>query len=299
MKLKQLEAFVTVADYKSFSKAARILYLTQPTVSAHISALEKELNVKLFARNTKGVCLTGAGEQLYQYAREMLILQNKVMEMFVPETQQERKRLVVASSTVPAQYLLPDILAEYKEKYPREQFEIRESDSAKVIEDIANHVADIGFAGTMVENKSCRYLPFYEDELVVLMPDTEKYRMILERENSLDWIRQEPLIMREEGSGTRKEAEKRLKRAGMEIGKQQVIASMASTETIKRSVKSGIGITIISKLAVQEELNSGTFLAFPFGKNESTRKLFLVYNNSYPLSRPVKNLVQTVQKLYL
>lgn len=298
MKLKQLEVFVTVADYKSFSKAAKMLYLTQPTVSAHIFALEKELNVKLFARNTKEVWLTVQGEQLYQYAREMLILQNKIQELFVPENQKEKKRLVVASSTVPAQYLLPDILAKYKEKYPQEHFDIRESDSAKVIEDVANHVADIGLTGTMLENKSCRYLPFYEDELIVITPNTEKYRIISGKEEGLDWIRREALVMREEGSGTRKEAEKQLKKAGLDIGELQVVASAANTETIKCSVKSGIGITIISKLAVQGELDTGMFLKFPLEKNGSMRKLFLVYNNRYPLSRSAEKFVQIVKELY-
>ena len=82
MKLKQLEVFVAVADHKSFSRAAEALYLTQPTVSVYISGLEKELNAKLFVRNTKEIDVTEQGMKLYQYAREMLILQNRITELF-------------------------------------------------------------------------------------------------------------------------------------------------------------------------------------------------------------------------
>jgi DNA-binding transcriptional LysR family regulator len=298
MKLKQLEVFVAVADHKSFSRAAEALYLTQPTVSVYISGLEKELNAKLFVRNTKEICMTEQGTQLYQYAREMLILQDQIMELFAADSRKEKPRLVVAASTVPSRYLLPDILARYKEKYPYGQLELRESDSARVIADVASHVVDVGFTGTVIENKSCRYLPFYEDELVVIMPNTERYRAILEQERDLDWIRQEPLLMREEGSGTRKEAEKQLRLSGLDVAKLHVAASVESTETIKRSVKNGIGITIISSLAVREEIAAGTVLAFPAGKNRSTRKLYLVYNNSYALSRQAEKLVKVVQELY-
>lgn len=298
MKLKQLEVFVAVADHKSFSRAAEALYLTQPTVSVYISSLEKELNAKLFVRNTKEIDVTEQGMKLYQYAREMLILQNRITELFASDSGKVKPRLVVAASTVPSRYLLPDILAGYKEKYPSGQLELRESDSARVIEDVANHVVDVGFTGTLIENKSCRYLPFYEDELVVIMPNTDRYRAILEQEKGLEWICREPLLMREEGSGTRKEAEKQLKLSGIDVGGLSIAASVESTETIKRSVKNGIGITIISSLAVREEIAAGSVLAFSMGKNRSTRKLYLVYNNSYALSRQAENLVKVVRELY-
>lgn len=298
MKLKQLEVFTAVADHRSFSKAAEKLYLTQPTVSVYISSLEKELNAKLFVRNTKEIHVTEQGLQLYQYAREMLALQNKITEIFQPDSQEKETRLVVAASTVPSRYLLPDILARYQEKYSCGQLELRESDSARVIEDVEKHVADVGFTGTALENKTCRYIPFYEDELVIITPNTSRYRMIRKQEDNLDWIRKEPMIFREEGSGTRKEAEKQLRMAGIDVGKLHVAASADSTETIKRFVKNGIGITMISSLAAQEEIASGKVLTFPMAKNKSTRKLYVVYNNSRALSAQARNLVQVVQELY-
>lgn len=297
MKLKQLEVFVAVADHKSFSRAAEALYLTQPTVSVYISGLEKELNAKLFVRNTKEICMTEQGTQLYQYAREILILQDQIMELFAADSRKAKSRLVVAASTVPSRYLLPDILARYKEKYPYGQLELRESDSARVIADVASHVVDVGFTGTVIENKSCRYLPFYEDELVVIMPNTERYRAILEQERDLDWIRQEPLLMREEGSGTRKEAEKQLRKAGVDVERLHIVAQIENPDSIKKYVRQGIGITVISRLAVRDDLASGMVLEFPL-PNTGKRSLYLVHHQNRPLPSSVEQLIQTAKRLY-
>ncbi len=297
MKLKQLQVFVEVADNKSFSKAAKMLYLTQPTVSAHISALEEELNVKLFTRNTKDVSLTKDGETLFQYACQMVHLANKIDEIFLPEKKERKPCIFIAASTVPAQYLLPEILAEYKKKYPKIQFVIKESDSGGVIDQVTGHVADIGFTGTVTENRLCQYVPFYKDELVIIMPNNERYEKIRQTESDLGWFAAEPVIMREEGSGTRREAERMLKKAGVDIGRLNIVASMKNPEAIKRSVKNGIGISIMSRLAVHEALESGYVIEFPV-KGKISRTLNLVYNNSNPLSKPAKDLIRLVKNLY-
>ena len=109
MNLKQLEAFVQVAEGGSFSKAAKQLFLTQPTISAHISSLEKELNARLFVRNTKEVKLSDDGKELYRYARQMIDLQKKDRGKNLKQAKSESKHLItIAASTIPAQYLLPE-----------------------------------------------------------------------------------------------------------------------------------------------------------------------------------------------
>ncbi len=296
MKLKQLEAFVTVADYRSFSKAAKLLYLTQPTVSAHISGLEKELNSCLFARNTKEVHLTEQGGQLYIYARQMMNLQERIMELFTPDGRRQAQPLTVAASTVPAGYLLPDILGTFRKQYPQEELKIWETDSAKVVHAIEELRADVGFTGTILPCKSIRYVPVYEDELVVIMPNTDRYRRIAGQEQDLRWIADEPMIMREEGSGTRKEAEKYLQQAGLAPESLHVTAQIENTETIRRSVRSGLGITIISRLAVKEDMDAGAVLSFPLCPDGVTRNLYMVYQNGCSLSRPAQHLVRIVRE---
>lgn len=145
----------------------------------------------------------------------------------------EEHCITIAASTIPAQYLLPEILVKFNEKYPNEQFKVIETDSAKVVEEVLNHTVDIGFTGTVIDKKHCKYVPFYQDELIIIAPNNEKFRKLQETSSDTRWILQEPLIMREEGSGTRKEAEKQLKKSGVEIGRLNIVASMENQEAIK------------------------------------------------------------------
>ena len=286
MNLRQLEAFIKVSDSKSFSKAAQELYLTQPTVSAHIQTLEKELKVRLFVRNTKTVKLSEDGKTLYQYARQMIELEQEIQSMFSKAAEQKERCITIATSTIPAQYIL------------EEQFRIVESDSSTVIEQVASHLVDIGFSGTVIEKANCKYIPFYQDDLVVIMPNTKEYQKIIKEQKDLKWLEGEPLIMREEGSGTRKEAEKQLKKMGISLDDLNIVATIENPEAIKRSVKSGLGITIISRLATADEIQAGEVLEFPFSQDGSGRNLNLVYNKNYKLPAAAEHVRELIIEKY-
>lgn len=299
MNLKQLEAFVQVAEGGSFSKAARELYLTQPTISAHISSLEKELNVRLFVRNTKEVSLSDNGKDLYKYAKQMVDLQGKIEEHFGMKKDSGKHCITIAASTIPAQYLLPKVLMCFNEKYPEEQFKIKETDSAQVVTQIVDCMADVGFTGTVLEKKHCKYIPFYKDELVIIAPNTEKYRRIQEEcPNDISWLKREHVIMREEGSGTRKEAEKQLRSAGVNMADLEIIASIENQETIKKSVRQGIGVSILSRLAATDEAKAGQMLIFPIPGADEGRDINVVYNRNYQLSRSAERFIKIVKEVY-
>ena len=298
MNLKQLEAFVRVAETKSFSTAAKMLFLTQPTVSAHISSLERELNTCLLVRNTKGVALSEAGKELYAYAEQMLELEQKIRERFGLTGRQPGSVLRIAASTIPSLYLLPDIMARFRKEYPEEQLKLFETDSSGVVEMILSHKADVGFTGTVLEKGSCTYIPFYQDELVVLTPSSERYRA-RKNDDIVSWILEEPVILREEGSGTRKEALRLLVQTGVDISKLNVAAMMENQETIKRSVGSGMGISILSKLAAKEEIDSGKLLAFPLGETGGKRNINVVYDAGYPSLPAADKFIKTVKQMYL
>ena len=300
MNLQQLEAFVQVAEGKSFSKAAKELFLTQPTISAHIASLERELNARLFVRNTKEVSLSEDGKDLYRYAKQIIDLQKQIEERFETEEEGSRHCITIAASTIPAQYLLPRVLKRFNEKYPDEQIKIMESDSSKVVSQIVDHIVDVGFTGTVLEKKHCRYLPFYKDKLAVITPNTERDRRLKEESpEGIDWILEEHLIMREEGSGTRKEAEEQLKAAGIPAEKLDVIASIGNQETIKKSVRQGMGITILSELAAVDEEADGELLTFPIPGADAGRDINLVYNKNYQLSRSAERFIKVVKEVYL
>ena len=296
MNLKQLEAFVQVSESGSFSKAAKELFLTQPTISAHISSLEKELNVRLFIRNTKEVSLSDDGKDLYRYAKQITDLEKAIEERFYMDSDDGKHFITIAASTIPAQYLLPKVLMCYRERYPKEQIKIMETDSSEVVTQVVDHMGDVGFTGTVLEKKHCKYIPFYKDELAVITPDTPEYRILKEQNrDDIDWIKRKPLILREEGSGTRKEAEKQLKNAGISMEDLDIVASIANQETIKKSVKQGMGITVLSRLAAEDE---DGLLIFPIPGADEGRDINLVYNKNYQMTRSADRFIRIVKEVY-
>ena len=300
MNLKQLEAFVKVAETKSFSEAAKQLFLTQPTISAHVSALEKELNTCFLIRNTRGVELSESGKELYAYAVQMLEIEKTITGRFGKEIKPEGNVLRIGASTVPAQYILPNVMSTFHAEYPSEKLKLFETDSEGVIDMILSHHIDIGFTGTVIEKGNCKYLPFYEDELVGLTPANEKFvEKLCGGQILADWIMDEPVILREEGSGTKKEAEKMLAEQGIDMKKLKLAALMENQETIKRSVSKGMGVTILSKLAAEEELKNGTLLAFPLGSQGGKRMINLVYDAEYPLLPAAERFIKMIKRMYL
>ena len=296
MNLKQLEAFVQVSESGSFSKAAKELFLTQPTISAHISSLEKELNVRLFIRNTKEVSLSDDGKDLYRYAKQITDLEKAIEERFYMDSDDGKHFITIAASTIPAQYLLPKVLMCYRERYPKEQIKIMETDSSEVVTQVVDHMVDVGFTGTVLEKNHCKYIPFYKDELAVITPDTPEYRILKEQNrDDIDWIKRKPLILREEGSGTRKEAEKQLKNAGISMEDLDIVASIANQETIKKSVKQGMGITVLSRLAAEDE---DGLLIFPIPGADEGRDINLVYNKNYQMTRSADRFIRIVKEVY-
>lgn len=299
MNLKQLEAFVQVAEGGSFSKAAKELFLTQPTISSHISSLERELNARLFVRNTKEVSLSEDGIKLYKYAKQMLDLQREIEVTFGMDEEGESRAVTIAASTIPAQYLLPEVLTRFSERYPQEQIRIQETDSSKVVMQIVDHRVDIGFTGTVLEKKHCKYIPFYKDELVIITPNTPKYQELAQgNKEDISWIKKEHVIMREEGSGTRKEAELQLKGAGVKFAGLDIIASIENQETIKKSVRQGMGISVLSKLATADEVANGEILAFPIPNSDEGRDINLVYNKNYQMRRSAERFIKVVKEVY-
>lgn len=299
MNLNHIEAFVKIANNKSFSRTAKELYLTQPTVSASISYLENELGTRLFIRTTRGVELTEDGKKIYLYARQMLESAEAIKSICKTGIYESQfQQVVIASSSIPAQYILPEILGEFRRRYPEVQIKINETDSFGVANEIINHTADIGFCGSNLEHKLCEYTPFYSDELVIITPNDERYQKKSSEKNIL-WICREPMILREDGSGTRSEALKMLKSAGISYEDLNVTASISNPGAIIQSVKNGVGITIISRLAAKGEIERGDVLEFPLSRGGFKRSISMVCNSMTPLNESTKKLIRVVKELYL
>lgn len=293
MHFKQVEAFVHVIRCKSFSKAAEAIYLSQPTISAHISSLESELGVCLVVRSTKEVYPSQAGQIFYQYALEMLRLRDRAVLEVQSYATEVRGDLDIAASTVPSQYILPELLPALVEKYPKVFFSVRQYDSGEVVGRIVNMEAEVGMTGTAPDKGACAFEAFLDDQLVLIAPNTLEYRSMGELTPAA--LRTLPFIVRENGSGTRREAEEYLLGAGVDPKSLRVVAQLQSTESIKQAVKNGLGVSVISKLAAADFLDSGDVVELKLESTHPQRSFYLVYHKKRPLSPAAEVFVKEVR----
>jgi len=298
LNLKQLEAFVMIANNKSFSLTAKKLYLTQPTVSAYISKLEYELGEKLFYRTTKEVTLTEAGKKIYIYAKDIIELAEKIENAFKGSSEEGTRRMVISASSIPGTYLLPGILAEFSRTYPNVEMRVQESDSVGVMNDIREHRADLGFVGTATKDREISFMPFCKDELVLITPNNDRYRELKEKKLNLTWIEQEPWIMREDGSGTYKETLHVFEEMGIHSDQLHILARFNNTGAILLSVAQGSGISIVSRLAAQAAVERGDVLDHPLGANGSYRWISIATSSTTPLTDTSRDMIKIVKKMY-
>lgn len=297
MHFKQIEAFVNVVRCKSFSKAAEAIYLSQPTISAHISTLEAELGACLIVRSTKEVYPSAAGKIFYEYAVEMLRLRDRATLEVQSYSTEVRGSLDIAASTVPSQYILPEILPALVAKHPKVFYSVRQYDSSEVVKRILDMEAEVGMTGTAPDKGVCAFEPFLQDKLVLITPNTPAYQKMAGTV-SPDALRTLPFINREPGSGTRREAEEFLLGAGVDPKALRTVAQMQSTESIKQAVRKGLGVSVISQLAAEDFISSGAVLALDLPSSHPQRSFYLVYHKRRPLSPAAEVFVREVREKY-
>ncbi len=298
MNLKQLEAFVMIANNNSFSLTAKQLYLTQPTVSAYISKLEYELGEKLFYRTTKDVTLTEAGKKIYIYAKDMIELAEKIENAFKKDSEESVRQMVISASSIPGAYLVPGILAEFSRIYPNVEMRVHETDSMGVLNDIREHRVDIGFVGTMVKEREIDQMPFCRDELILVTPNTERFRELKEKKLDLSWIENESWLLREDGSGTYKESIRLLNEKGIRTDKLRILARFSNTGAILLSVKEGSGISVVSRLAARDAIERGEVLDHSLGEEGVYRWISVVTSSAYPLPDICKEMIKLIRRMY-
>jgi DNA-binding transcriptional LysR family regulator len=252
MNLRQLEVFLWVAELKSFTRAARQLFLSQPAVSFQIRALEEDLGVKLFWRNEKNVLLTEAGRLLYPEAKQIVSRFNKIKSGLEDLKGLRKGHLVIGASTTPGEYLLPLLIGGFRRDYPGIQISLRIGGSGEVEKWFANREIDLGFTGVIITGKEIECLPWIDDRLVLIIPpdhiwETKKIVEIPE-------FIQEPLLLREPGSGTRRTFEARLASKNVLLAQCNNVMELGSTRAIITAVQAGLGISVVSFWAVLEPL---------------------------------------------
>ncbi|MDY6853694.1 MAG: selenium metabolism-associated LysR family transcriptional regulator [Thermodesulfobacteriota bacterium] len=258
MDFRQLEILCKVIELGSFSKAGEAVYLTQPTISEHIKSLEENLGTRLLDRMGKEVIPTKAGEIIYKYAKQLLKIRVEAKQVLENFSRKMVGEITIGGSNIPGEYILPHLLGKFKDSYPGASIYLSIGDTRDIVDQVLNNRIEIGIVGAKIQNTRLEYSEFIKDELVLAIPPNHTWAPITSI--SPEELKNGTFIIRERGSGTRMTIESVLNKAGIGLNRLNIIAEMGSTEAVRQGIKAGIGVSILSKRAIGDELKSGIFL---------------------------------------
>ncbi|WP_243545590.1 selenium metabolism-associated LysR family transcriptional regulator [Pseudodesulfovibrio tunisiensis] len=292
MDLRKLEAFAKVYELRSFSKAGEALYLSQPTVSAHVATLEDRLGVKLFDRLGRTIMPTEAGNVLFRSTETIFReLQNAKasIEMIRDQVVGE---LSVGASTIPALHILPPVLAAFSERHPQVTYALSEGDTSRIVEGVHDGVLSVGIVGTEPSEPGLAAIRLLEDDVVVAAPAKASFLKRRTGKFSFSELAGLPWILRRPGSATRKHFNAVLEQCGLGLHDVFVRALVADTGAAVSSVANGLGLTMTSRLAVRKALESGDVVLLDVPELVSKRSFYLVYNEARQMLPALRSFVE-------
>jgi DNA-binding transcriptional LysR family regulator len=288
MDIHHLRVFASVFKHKSFSKAAEELRLTQPTVSDHIRALEEELDCRLFDRVSRRIIPTSEACVLIERASEIIENVEGIQGLLGEFRKELAGHLIIGASTIPGTYILPGLTALYRGKHPGVFFEVVVSDSRGIIDKVAGHDLLVGVVGARLDNGQVQYSPFLDDELIAIAKPS------FTRKRSLD-LRELvtlPMVMREQGSGTRREFEKILAKHKIDEHQLNIVGIFGSTDAVKQAVKEGMGVSVVSRRAVCDEIRCNMLAEIRIKDCEMKRHFFVVTHRKRTLPHIYKGFFE-------
>ncbi len=273
-----MRVFITVADKKNFSKAAKALSLTQPAVSFQIQTLEQYYQTMLFDRVNRHVKLTAAGELLLDYAVHMNNLQAELERNMQQLTGHVKGELLIGASTTIGEYILPYVVGSFKQDYPDVNVTIQIMNTKDIGNAVGNKTFDLGIIeGPLDLTESMETHKFLEDELVLAMP--ADHPLAAKGAITLEELKTLPYITREPGSGSRLIFEQALIDADFDIEDLNIVMELGSTTSIKSAIMGGLGISTISKWAIQDLVKTGKVVALNIEGLTLTRNFNIILNN--------------------
>ncbi len=254
---RRLKVFHTVAKLLSFTKAAEALHMTQPAVTFQVRQLEEYFNTRLFDRTHNKVNLTPAGERVAEFAERIFDLYSEMENSVRDLTGEISGALTIGASTTIAEYMLPALLGEFKNRYPDINLRLKVSNSEGIVSMVEHNVIDLGLVESQVSNKNLIVEVCHDDQLVVVAaPDHELVKRGAKVKAAE--IVKYPFVSREEGSGTREVIMQYLIDKNVNPGEMNFCLELGSPEAIKGAVEAGMGITIISRSIIDKELKLNT-----------------------------------------
>jgi DNA-binding transcriptional LysR family regulator len=290
--IHHLKVFASVFKQRSFSRASEELGLTQPTVSEHIKGLEEELETVLFDRVARQVIPTLEAEMLYPRAAEIIERLKDINTDIVRLKGEVKGQLAIGASTIPGTYIIPSMAAGFKKMHAGISFQVVIEDSKKITEMVIGHELLLGVVGAKMDSGKVQYLPFVEDELVLVAPPG-----LIEKKTVAPFeIGGIPFLMREEGSGTRQTMLRYLSGEGMEVGDLDTVAVLGSTASVKEAIKSGLGASILSKYALREELGAGSLRAVDISGLRMKRSFYIITHKKRVLPNHYRAFLEYLKK---
>ena len=280
--MRHLEIFYRVIEEAGFTKAAIAMRLTQPTLSAAVRQLEEAVGTQLLNRLGREVVPTEAGRLLYNYARRIFALRQEALGELELLRSGSKGELLLGGSTIPGTYLLPKLVANFSKVYPQIRVNLRLAATAIIAKDLREQRIELALIGGLVEDKRFVSLPCFGDELVVIVSSTHVWAnrtTISEKE-----LGETELLLREDGSASRRVFELRLKEHGVVISPEKLIAEVGGNEALKQGVLAGLGVAVVSKMAVAGELARGELVALELTGGPLKRVFYLLQAKGFKLS---------------
>ena len=272
MDIHHLKIFASVYKYRSFTRASEELHISQPTISEHIKNLENSLDCKLFDRLGRSIMPTAEADVLYPKTLLLLDDLDSMKEEVTAAGTGIKGKLVIGASTIPGTYILPRMAYSFKKQHPDVSFEILIEDSARITGMVLQHELLCGIVGARTKSDKLDYASLLEDEIILVAT-----RKVLNQKTvTLEKLLSIPFLQREVGSGTRQTFENFIRKSAISNDNFNTVATLGSTSAVKQAAKEGLGASVISRIAVQEELDRGILHEITIRNMKMKRKFYLV-----------------------
>jgi len=281
--MQQMEALIHLVDERSFSRAAKKMYLTQPSLTKHIKNLEDSIDAQVVIRKNTGISLTPEGKVMYDYARRIFKLVDEAKERVGRVREDESGSIFVSASTIPSTYILPYVLQAFNKRYRDIHCYVQMNDSEGTVNMVLDGQAEIGFIGKLTADKKLNVEQVWQDKLILVVPDGHVWQK--KGKITIEELSREPFIVRERGSATRATLEEYLREnAGSNLADFNIVSELGSSEAVKEAIIAGLGVSILSVHAVKRDLKRGLLIELPLEDHKIERNFYVIYKKRFGLS---------------